>query len=94
VPIGDGVDGNAFDPGMRFAFASCGDGTTTVAREDGEKLAIVQVLKTEPGARTMALDPATHKIYLATAKFEAPAEGQRRGKMTADTFKILVFAPK
>jgi hypothetical protein len=39
----------------------------------------------------MALDPATHKIYLASAKFEAPAEGQRRGKMVPGTFKILVY---
>ena len=72
VPIGSGVDANAFDPGTQLAFASCGDGTTTIAHEDGDKLTVVQTLKTERGARTMALDPATHKIYLASAKFEAP----------------------
>ena len=94
VPIGDGVDANAFDPGTQFAFASCGDGTTTIAREDGDKLTVVQTLKTERGARTMTIDPATHKIYLASAKFEAPAEGQRRGKMVPGSFKILVFGPE
>jgi len=51
----------------------------------------VQTLKTEPGARTMTIDPATHKIYLASAKTEAPAAGQRRGKMVAGSFKILVY---
>jgi hypothetical protein len=39
----------------------------------------------------MAIDPATHKIYLASAKFDAPAPGQRRGKMLPGTFKILVY---
>jgi YVTN family beta-propeller protein len=94
VPIGDGVDANAFDPGTQLAFASCGDGTVTVVRADGDKLTVVQTLKTERGARTMTLDPATHKIYLASAKFEAPAQGQRRGKMVPGSFKILVFSPE
>jgi len=92
VPTGQGVDANAFDPGTGFAFASCGDGTTTIAHEDTpDKLTVVQTLATERGARTMALDPKTHKIYLPSAKFEAPAEGQRRGKMVPDSFKILVY---
>ena len=92
VPIGDGVDANAFDPGTQLAFASCGDGTVTIAREDApDKLTVVQTLKTEPGARTMTIDPTTHKIYLASAKFDAPAAGQRRGKMVAGSFKILVY---
>jgi len=97
VPIGDGVDANAFDPGTKLAFASCGDGTTTIAHEDSpDKLTIVQVLKTERGARTMTLDPATHRIYLATANFESSTnqtEGtpRRRPKMIAGTFKVLVY---
>ena len=92
VPIGDGVDANAFDPETQLAFASCGDGTVTIAHEDSpEKLTVVQTLKTERGSKTMTLDPKTHKIYLPAAKFEAPAQGQRRGKMVPDTFKVLVF---
>ncbi len=97
VPIGDGVDANAFDPGTQLAFASCGDGTTTIAKEEGpDKLTVVQTLTTERGARTMALDPGTHKIYLATAKFGAqpePANGERRRRppMIPGSFKILVY---
>jgi DNA-binding beta-propeller fold protein YncE len=92
VPIGQGVDANAFDPGTGFAFASCGDGTTTIAHEDTpDKLTVVQTLETQRGSRTMTLDPKTHKIYLAAAKFEAPAEGQRRGKRVPGSFKILVY---
>jgi YVTN family beta-propeller protein len=82
VPIGDGVDANAFDPGTLLAFASCGEsGTTTIAHEDApDKLTVVQVLKTQPHARTMTIDPKTHRIYLAT--------GERN---TPDSFKILVY---
>ena len=73
VPIGQGVDANAFDPGTGFAFASCGDGTTTIAHEDTpDKLTVVQTLKTERGARTMAMDPKTHKIYLAARPNSKP----------------------
>ncbi|HEY4416972.1 MAG TPA: YncE family protein [Verrucomicrobiae bacterium] len=93
VPIGQGVDANAFDPKTQLAFASCGDGTTTIAHEDGDTLTVVQTLKTEASARTIALDPVTHKIYLAAAKFETPTPGQRRGKMVPGTFKILVYGP-
>ena len=92
VPIGQGVDANAFDPETRFAFASCGDGTVTIAHEDTpDKLTVVQTLETQRGSRTMTIDPKTHRIYLAAAKFEAPAEGQRRGKMVPGSFKILVY---
>ena len=99
VPIGQGVDGAAFDPGTQLAFASCGDGTTTIAKEDTpDKLTVVQTLKTERGARTIALDPATHKIYLATAQFEPqppqtqmPGVQRQRPRMVPGTFKILVY---
>jgi YVTN family beta-propeller protein len=98
IPIGTGVDANAFDPGAGLAFASCGDGTTTIAKEDGDKLTAFQTLPTRRGARTMALDPVTHKIYLATADYESQDEkpenqGQRRPRMIPNTFKILVYGP-
>jgi len=101
VPIGSGVDANAFDAGTQLAFASCGDGTVTIAHEDSpDTLTVVQTLQTEPRARTMTVDPKTHKIYLASAKFEAAAAdasgggGKRqRPRMVPDTFKILVYGP-
>ena len=74
VPIGAGVDGCAFDDSTQLAFASCGEGVTTIAKEETpEKLSVVQTLKTERGARTMALDPQTHRIYLPTAQFRTGA---------------------
>lgn len=92
VPIGQGVDANAFDPGTGLAFASCGDGTVTIAHEDSpDKLTVVQTLATQRGSRTMTLDPRTHRIYLAAGKFDAPAAGERRGRMVPGSFKILVY---
>ena len=97
VPIGQGVDANAFDPGTQLAFSSCGDGTVTIAHEDApDKLTVVQTLATERGAKTMTLDPKTHRIYLASAKFEAQAEQtpgarRQRPKIVAGSFKILVY---
>ena len=76
VPIGAGVDATWFDPGTGYAFSSCSTGTVTVAHEDApDKLTVVQTLPTATGARTMALDPATHRIYLAAAKYTPPPEG-------------------
>jgi len=99
VPIGRGVDGCAFDDSTQLAFASCGEGTTTVAKEEGpDKLTVAQVLKTERGARTMALDPKTHRIYLPTAQFQpapSPSPGASPGRPTIvpNTLKLLVYDP-
>src|SRR6478736_6404979 len=97
VPIGAGVDGCAFDDGTQLAFASCGDGTTIIAREVAPgKLTVIQTLKTERGARTMALDPKTHRIYLPSAKFEPapsplPGTSPTRPKIVPNTLKLLVY---
>jgi YVTN family beta-propeller protein len=98
VPIGGGVDGCAFDDSTQLAFASCGDGTTTIAKEEGpNKLTVVQVLKTKRGARTMTLDPATHRIYLPTAQFApalspSPGAPPARPSIVPNTLKLLVYA--
>jgi YVTN family beta-propeller protein len=95
VPIGPGVDATWFDPGTGYAFSSCGDGTTTIAHEDSsDKLTVVQTLKTERGARTMALDPSTHRIYLAAARYEAPAAGapaNARPQIVPNSMHMLVY---
>jgi DNA-binding beta-propeller fold protein YncE len=96
LPIGDGVDADRFDPGTKLAFASCGEGVLTVIKEDSpDKFTVAQNLKTERGARTMALDPKTHQIYLVTAKFGPPpaataAQPHPRPSILPDTFEVLV----
>ncbi len=91
VPIGDGVDANKFDRKNGTAFASCRDGTVTIAKENGDELEVVQTLKTQQGSRTMALDTTTHRIYLAAAEFGPRKQGERRAPMKPGSFKVLVF---
>lgn len=97
VPIGQGVDANAFDPGTQLAFSSNGEGTVTIAREESpETLTVVQTLKTERGAKTMALDLKTHNIYVAAMKFETAADPAadappQRPKPIPGSFRILVY---
>jgi DNA-binding beta-propeller fold protein YncE len=95
VPIGGGVDATWFDPGTGYAFSSCSTATVTVAHEDApDKLTVVQTLQTATGARTMALDPATHRIYLAAAKYTPPPEGSpanARPTMIPGSMHIKVY---
>jgi len=83
MPIGGRVDGAAFDAEKQLAFASGGDGTLTVIREETpDKFTVAETVATKPGARTLTLDDQTHRIFLAT--------GQRN---VAGTFEVLVVEP-
>ena len=96
LPIGEGVDANAFDADTEYAFASCGEGVLTVAHEDSpDKFSVVENVPTQRGARTMAFDPKTHQIFLVTAKFgpspAASADNPRpRPAILPDSFVVLV----
>jgi DNA-binding beta-propeller fold protein YncE len=95
IPIGEGVDANAFDPDTGFAFSSNGDGTLTVVRESSSGKFEVETVPTQRGARTMALDFKTHKVYLPTAEFApdpASPEGapKPRPSMIKNSFSVLV----
>jgi DNA-binding beta-propeller fold protein YncE len=99
VPIGLGVDANAFDPKLDLAFSSNGDGTLTVVHEDSPgTFKVVQNADTQRGARTMALDTENHDVFLVTAEFDEqpPAEGQTRPRRTMKpgSFTLLVMERK
>ena len=69
LPIGDHVDATAFDPETKLIFNSNGEGTVTVIRQDGaDKYSVVETVKTLPRAKTMALDPKTHRLFLSTTE--------------------------
>ena len=97
VPIGTGTDAAAFDPETGFAFSSNGEGTLTVVHEDSpDKYTVVENVATQRGARTMTLDPKTHRVFSVTAEFgptPAPtAERPRpRPPMLPGTFTLLVL---
>lgn len=101
IDIGNGPDGAAFDPGLGFVFSSNGaDGTLTIAHEETpDRYRVIATLSTQKSARTMALDQATHKIFLAAATLAAapPATAEQprpRPSAVPGSFVILVAQPK
>jgi YVTN family beta-propeller protein len=69
LPIGDHVDATAFDVETRLIFNSNGEGTVTVIRQDSpDKYSVVETVETLPRAKTSALDPKTHRLFLSTAE--------------------------
>ena len=101
VAIGAGPDGAAFDPDLGFVFSSNGvDGTLTVIHQDTPDVyRVIATVQTQPGARTMVLDPNTHRIFLPAARYGAtPAptaeQPHPRPSIMPDSFVILVAEPK
>ena len=91
VPIGSGVDGAGYDPASGNAFASNADGTLTIIHQDSpDSYRVAQTLTTMPFSRNMGIDPITHAIYLAGAKFGAAPSGRGRPPMEPGSFLILV----
>jgi YVTN family beta-propeller protein len=69
LPIGDHVDATVYDAETKLIFNSNGEGTVTVIRQESpDKYSVVETVKTLPRAKTMALDPKTHQIFLSTAE--------------------------
>jgi YVTN family beta-propeller protein len=89
LTIGKGTDACAFDPETGLAFSSNGDGTLTIVTEEKGAFHVVANVKTQERAKTMALDPKTHRVFLPAAKFKA-----RSRTPEPDTFAILVVGKK
>ena len=87
LAIGDGCDATAFDADRSLAFASAGDGTITVIKEDGaDKFTVVQTVTTQKSARTMTVDEKTHQLFTVAANVGPRPER----KMEPDSFVVLV----
>lgn len=99
VPIGDGVDAARFDTATGLAFASNGEGTLTVIHEETpDSFRVRETVRTQPGARTMELDPVTHRVFLSVASFgPAPAataqQPRPRRTLVPGSFRVLVLEP-
>jgi len=94
LKIGTGVDGAGFDPASGNAFASNADGTLTVIHEDTpDQYHVVENVVTPQNSRNMGLDPANHRIFMASAKFGAAPAGGGRGRPQAlpGTFAVIVI---
>jgi len=98
LPIGMGVDATEFDEQKGLAYFSTGaDGNLWVFHEDSpDAFTPVETVKTQSGARTLAVDHKTGKVYLAVAEFGLPPAqttaggGRGRGQMVPGSFSILV----
>jgi YVTN family beta-propeller protein len=87
LPIGAGVDAVAYDPDTKLVFASNGDATVTIIKQNSaDDYSVLQTLATQTRAKTMALDKKTKKIYLSAPEFEP---GTR--KSIPGTFAVLVY---
>jgi YVTN family beta-propeller protein len=99
VPTGDGTDGAGFDAAAKTAFTSNGDGTLTVVHEDTpDKFRLVENVTTRKGARTMAADEKTHRVFLSTADYGPPPpataeQPHPRPSVLTGTFVVLVVEP-
>jgi DNA-binding beta-propeller fold protein YncE len=97
VPIGQRVDGVVFDPELKMAFSSNREGTITVVQENSaNEFKVLETITTAPAARTIALDPETHHIFVSTAQLgEVPAATAEnpnpRPKVIPDTFMVLEY---
>jgi YVTN family beta-propeller protein len=95
--IGDEPDAAAWDPMTKLAFSSNGEGTLTVVHQsDKDHYSVMENVTTEKGARTMALDPDTHKVYLSSAEFgpvpAATAQNSHpRPAIVPGSFRVLIF---
>lgn len=98
LPIGSGVDANGFDPETGLAFASCGEGVLTIVHEDSpDNFSVAENVPTKRGARTMTLDPVTHRAFLVTADFGPPPaptaeQPHPRPTILPDSFVVLVVS--
>ncbi len=97
APIAKGTDATAYDPGQELAFASCGAGEVTVVHEDSPGVyEVAQSMKTESGARTMALDSERHIVYTITAKMGPPPAPTTENPhpwptIVPGTFSLLIY---
>jgi DNA-binding beta-propeller fold protein YncE len=95
VPTGKGADGVAYDPKRHLAFTPAGrDGTLAVIGFDKGQGKVVQTLATQRGARTIAIDERTGRLYLPTATYQAAAQPGGRPSVVPGSFQVLVVAPQ
>ena len=100
LPIGDGCDGVAFDAKNKLVFSSNGEGTITVVKENNASdFSVIETIKTQKGARTIALNKTTHQLYIPTADFSAKPEPtaenpKPRAGIVPNSFVVLVVGNK
>ena len=94
LPIGRGTDGAAFDPKRKLVFSSDFDGTLSIIREqDANTFIPLPSVKTAVSGRTIGIDQATGRLYIAAADVDAAAPTTGRPRMLPGTLKLLFLDP-
>lgn len=98
IPVGVEPDAAIYDVEKKLVFASNCDGTLTVVKQESpDKYDVVQNVKTQREARTMALDPVNHKLFLPYEEIkpgQKPWDPGTLPEFTPGTFHVLIVAPR
>lgn len=91
VPIGDGPDAVVFDDAAAMVYSSNGEsGTITAVHEDDpDHYTVAATIPTQPSARTLALDPQKHRLYLSAAQWSKDKQPNGRPSIVPGSFVIL-----
>jgi YVTN family beta-propeller protein len=92
VPIGEGPDAVVFDEGTSMVYSANGESgdITAVRQKDADHYSVVASIPTQPSARTLALDPKLHRLYLSAAKWASPPKEGSRPDIVPESFTVLV----
>lgn len=96
VPIGEGCDGTAFDPGLKRIYSSNGEGTMTVVSQvSPDQYKVLETVQTTRGARTITVDKKTHHLFLSSAEYNPPDKSapNARPSVKPGSFLLLDIAP-
>jgi hypothetical protein len=93
LPLGKHPDSAFWDERRHAGYVPCGDGTLTVIGFENDHARVTEVVATQAGARTGAVDPGTGWVYLPTAELGPPAKAGGRPSIVPDTFKVVVIGP-
>lgn len=99
LPIGEHVDGAAFDPELMNIYSSNGEGTISIVKEEmPDSFVVIDVIPTQKGARTCTINTKNHHIFVTTSEFEAlppeaPEGPHHRAPIKPDSFVVLEYAP-
>lgn len=98
IPVGVEPDAAIYDAERELIFASNCDGTLTVVKQDDpDHYTVLQNVKTEREARTMALDPVSHKLFLPSEQIlpgSKPPDPGNLPEFTPGTFHMMIVAPQ